>query len=216
MTSQKNNTILNSCIAMCCALAFASSAMGAEGSDSQEIDFNRDVRPILSNNCFVCHGKDKESREAELRLDEFEFAISELPSGSHAFVPGNPGESEAYQRMVSTDEDEIMPPSYSDKKLTEKELAILKKWIEQGAEYQDHWAFAPAASPAIPSVKQKNWIENPIDSFVLAKLEKQNISPQQETSCETLLRRVTLDLTGLPPTLAEIKAFKKKPLANCL
>lgn len=132
MTSQKNNTILDACIAMCCALAFASSAVGAEENDFQKIDFNQDVRPILSNNCFVCHGKDKGSREADLRLDDFESAVSELPSGSHAFVPGNPSESEAYQRMISTDEDEIMPPSDSGKKLTEEEIAILKQWIEQG------------------------------------------------------------------------------------
>lgn len=208
MISQQNNTILNSCLVVCCALAFASSAMGAEKSDSEKIDFNRDVRPILSNNCFVCHGKDKGSREAELRLDNFESAISELPSGSHAFVPGNLGESEAYQRMISTDEYEIMPPSDSEKKLTEKEIAILKQWIEEGAEYQDHWAFAAASSPAIPSVKQKNWMKNPMDAFVLAKLEKQNLSPQQEASRETLLRRVTLDLTGLPPALVEMEAFK--------
>ncbi len=173
------------------------------------LDYNRDVRPILSDKCIGCHGPDdKKADAAGLRLDQPETAYAvHKSSGRIPIVPGKPEASEAWKRITSTDPDEVMPRPSSHKTLSSAEKEILKRWITEGAKYEKHWAFVPPARPALPQVKQKDWGKNPIDTFILAKLESEGLAPSPEADKETLLRRVTLDLTGLPPTPEETDAF---------
>ena len=175
------------------------------------VDFNRDVRPILSDRCYACHGPDAKSREAGLRLDKRESALSTNEAGTNeagaAIVPGKPDLSELVSRIHSDDPDELMPPSRLNKPLTPEEKKILVRWIAQGAKYERHWSFTPPRRDAIPSVKKEEWPRNPIDHFLLARLEREKLSPSPEANRETLIRRVTLDLTGLPATPDEIDAF---------
>ena len=172
------------------------------------VDFNFHVKPILSDRCFKCHGPDVATREAGLRLDLPEGAIdAELESGGHAIVPGSLRRSKLFHRISSDDPEQRMPPAESNLTLSENEVAILARWIEQGAEYKPHWAFLPIEEPTIPAVQDEEWVRNPIDRFILAQLEAKRLSPESEADKETLLRRVTLDLTGLPPTIEEIDAF---------
>jgi len=174
----------------------------------EKIDFNFDVRPILSDRCSPCHGPDEKARKAELRLDVEERAFAKLTkSEGYAFVAGNIRESNAATRILSTDPEVMMPPPDSKLTLTPKEKAIILKWIEQGAEWKAHWAFTPPEKSELPSVQNKEWAENPIDYFILERLEREGLSPSTETNKETLIRRVTLDLIGLPPTLEEIDVF---------
>ena len=170
------------------------------------VEFNRDVRPILSNSCFECHGFDSKQRQGGLRLDLRDSALRKLKSGSIAIVPGNTKASELVRRISATDDDR-MPPADHAKQLTAKQIAVLTEWVRQGAEYQQHWSFLPPTRPKKPSVRQQEWARNGIDGFVLRKLEQRGLVPAQEASRETLIRRVAFDLTGLPPTLAEIDAF---------
>lgn len=167
------------------------------GSVSGQVEFNRDVRPILSDKCFRCHGPDAAKREAELRLDRRDDAVR-ARSGGFAIKPGNPLASELVRRITSTDDDERMPPRDSGSVLSPTEIEILRTWIEQGAKYQPHWAFISPRSPAIPQVSDATWCRNPIDRFVLAELERRGMNPSPEASDETLARRLALDLTGLP------------------
>jgi uncharacterized protein DUF1553/uncharacterized protein DUF1549/concanavalin A-like lectin/glucanase superfamily protein/cytochrome c len=174
----------------------------------ETVDFNYHIRPILSDRCFACHGPDKNALKADLRLDLEESALKKkLKSGGHAFASGNIGRSEAFFRITSTDEEQKMPPPESGLKLSEREVAMIAKWIDQGAEYKPHWAFIAPKISQSPEVKKTNWVKNPIDKFVLQKLEGSNLEPNVQASKEILLRRATLDLTGLPPTLGEIDAF---------
>ena len=180
----------------------------AEQDIPKVVDYNFHVRPILSDKCFACHGPDKESQEAGLRLDRPEDAFKALQeSPGYAIVPGKPGKSEAYDRIISEDPDYVMPPPHSHLTLTPTEIAIIARWIEQGAEYKPHWAFVPPQQPKLPKVKDESWINQPLDRFVLSSLEHKELAPSQMASKETLIRRVTFDLTGLPPTLEEIDAF---------
>ncbi len=173
-----------------------------------EVDFNLHVKPILSDRCFACHGPDNNKREAELRLDTEEGAFSALKeSEGHAFVAGKPQQSVAFQRISSSDLEMMMPPPESNLKLTDYEIEVIEKWIEQGAEWKKHWAFIPPEKAALPKVKKEDWTNNPIDHFVLAKLESEGLQPAPPANKEKLLRRVTFDLTGLPPTVKEIEAF---------
>jgi hypothetical protein len=170
-------------------------------------DFARDVLPILSDKCFQCHGPDEKARKADLRLDRKEDALQ-----PPMIVPGKAAESEVYKRIVTTEARELMPPAKSNKKLTPAEIATLKGWIDQGAPWGQHWAFVKPERPAVPfsrDAKRREWIRNPIDAFVLARLEKEKLKPSPEADKQRLIRRVTLDLTGLPPTLEEIDAFLK-------
>lgn len=177
------------------------------GSASAEtVSFNHDIRPILSNNCFACHGFDPNTREAGLRLDTREGATADN-DGVIAIVPGDVGKSELWNRIISTDKDMVMPPPDTHKTLSKEQREKLRLWIEQGAPYEKHWSFVPPATAAIPVVKQADWPRNPIDHFVLAQLEAKGLKPTPEAGREALIRRVTLDLTGLPPTLPEIDAF---------
>ncbi len=173
---------------------------------SGKVDFNEDIRPILSKNCFFCHGPDEHQRKAKLRLDLKANAL-EPRDGYHIIVPGEPEKSELYLRITSDSKRELMPPHRTNKTLTSKEKALVRRWIEQGADWQDHWAFETPTRPKLPMVKNKSWVRNPIDQFILAKLEEKAMSPSPEADRSTLIRRVTLDLTGLPPTREEVKAF---------
>ena len=174
----------------------------------EKVSFNKDVRPILST-CFYCHGPDEKHREAKLRLDVRESAIAER-DGVRAIVPGKPDESELLQRVVSEDKDDVMPPPKAKKPLlTKKEVAVLRRWIEQGAEYEGHWAFQPLREDTPPAVKNTSWARTPIDQFILARLESEGIAPSPEADRATLIRRVSLDLTGLLPSPEEIDAFAR-------
>lgn len=174
---------------------------------NKSVDFNRDVRAILSKNCFACHGADQESREAGLRLDLRSEAIKKLESQARAIVPGNVKQSELLRRISSSDESERMPPEDSGKKLTPKEIAVLKKWIEEGAEYKQHWSFVKPFRFPLPAVKNKSWPRNGIDYFTLARMERQGLKPSPEANRYALVRRLSIDLRGLPPTPNEVKQF---------
>ncbi len=180
---------------------------------SDEIDFNRDVKSILSENCFQCHGPDDAHRAAGLRLDQRDGAVKESESGAIAIVPGEADRSELLSRIKSNDADLHMPPADSGKKLTAEEIEIIRRWINEGARYQGHWAFEKPSAPTIPIPDKTDdkahtvRIENPIDNFVVARLQKEGLHQSAEADRATLIRRASLDLTGLPPTPAEVDAF---------
>ncbi|HLT06780.1 MAG TPA: PSD1 and planctomycete cytochrome C domain-containing protein [Cyclobacteriaceae bacterium] len=168
---------------------------------ADQVSYNFHVRPILSDNCFACHGPDANKREAGLRLDEPEAAYAALKDNPefHAIVPGDPNKSEALRRILSDNPDEMMPPPSSNLSLTEEEISILKRWISQGAKYEPHWAFVTPVKSALPNVKDKDWPSNEIDYFVWDKMRSHGLKPNPEASKVHLLKRLSLDLTGLPP-----------------
>ena len=190
----------------------------AYGSLPKHIDFNLHVKPILSDKCFACHGPDQENREAGLRLDLASAALGELPEspGKRAIVPGNPEKSEMFHRLLSRDPDISMPPPEFKVELSNEEKAVLVKWIEEGAEYKQHWAFIPPKEPSIPQVKHTDRVSNPIDQFVLRSLEAKGLSMSPRAERELLLRRLSFDATGLPPSLEEIQAFVEDESRGCL
>ncbi len=193
-----------------CSVVIASLAMfvrPAHAADEQNIGYRHDVLPILSDRCFKCHGPDSAARKAGLRLDQERAATTELESGTTAIVPGNASKSEVVERIMSTDADVMMPPPDSGKVLSAAEKQLLRRWIEQGARYQPHWAFEAPVRPPVPDVAHKDLVRNPIDAFILARLEKENVEPSPPASKERLIRRLSFDLTGLPPSLSEIDAF---------
>lgn len=174
----------------------------------ERVDYNFHVKPILSDRCYACHGPDAAARQAELRLDiEEGLRDSVVSTGAPPVVPGSRGKSALYQRVSSRDADFRMPPQESNLSLSEREVALLGKWIKQGAEVKKHWSFVAPKSPPLPQVRLADWPRNEIDYFVLAQLEQKRLVPSPEAARATLLRRVTLDLLGLPPTLEELKAF---------
>ncbi|MDZ4289821.1 MAG: PSD1 and planctomycete cytochrome C domain-containing protein [Prosthecobacter sp.] len=176
-------------------------------SAATKLDFNRDIRPILSDNCFACHGLDAKKRKADLRLDTPAGALA-VNDGVPAVKPGDVAASALIQRIISTDPDEVMPPPESHKKITATQLETLKRWIAEGAGYKKHWAFEPPVKTPPPAIRTPEIpIRNPIDAFIQARVLQEGLMPAPEASKESLIRRVTLDLTGLPPTLAEIDAF---------
>ena len=179
----------------------------ARSSHADRVDFNRQVRAVLSDKCFHCHGPDPKNRKAGLRLDTKEGAFEETQSGLRAVVPGDLEESELIARITSEDENDRMPPKSLGRDLTPAEVDVLRRWVDQGAEWKDHWAFIPPERPPLPDVVRRDWPRNGIDRFVLARLESEGLAPSSEASRERLIRRVAFDLTGLPPTLAEIDAF---------
>ncbi len=200
------------------AIAFATSSwlwlaslVGAAAAPPGSIDYSRDVRPILSAHCFQCHGPDADARQAGLRLDDEAAATGELPSGSRAVVPGSPSASELIKRIATDDEDLAMPPADAGKRLTEHEVAIVRQWIDDGAAYTRHWAYVAPERPVLPIVSKPAWARNPIDSFILARLDREGLRPAPAADRATLLRRVALDLTGLPPTIAEVDRFVADP-----
>ncbi len=189
----------------------------------KKLAFNRDIRPILSENCFECHGFDAKARQADLRLDQAKSAYAKLEDDAIPIVPGHPEKSELWRRITSDDESEMMPPPDSHHKLKPAQKEILKRWIEQGAPYQQHWAFIPPVKAALPEVHvaaslrdansslgdthPRDWPRNEIDNFILARLETAGLQPSPEADRRTLIRRVSLDLTGLPPSAKEVEAF---------
>ncbi len=173
---------------------------------SSEVDFNRDIRPILSDKCFFCHGPDSHERKAGLRLDTAEGALADL-GGYSAIVPGNTDESEFVARILSADEDNQMPPPDSHKSLTQKEIDLLVTWVEAGAEYELPWAYQFPKPIDAPAVEDSNWPANWVDQFVLARLEENKITPSPAAEDITLIRRIYFDLTGLPPSPEEVRAF---------
>ena len=189
-------------------------AARAHAVTEPKVDFNRDVRPLLSEYCFTCHGPDDAKRKSNLRLDLQETAFKPAKSGKPAIVPGDVVKSELVARLTAEDEDDRMPPAKTGKQLSPEQIALLKKWVSQGAAYRGHWAFQPPVRPGLPDVKDGAWPRNEIDRFILARLEKEGLKPSAEAPRATLIRRVYLDLLGLPPTLAEVEAFEKDQSPN--
>jgi hypothetical protein len=187
---------------MAAAIGMGIAANAADANTSEKLQFNRDIRPILSENCYACHGPDKGNRKAKLRLDVREVALD-----IGAFKPGKPNDSELVRRIYTTNLDDQMPPPSSNKHLTSEQKETLKLWIAEGAEYQAFWAYIKPVRPEVPQIKNRAWPKNPIDSFVLSKLEANKISPAPEADKRTLLRRLSLDLIGLPPRPDEVTAF---------
>jgi len=168
--------------------------------------FNRDIRPILSNNCFACHGPDRNNLKAHLRLD-LEKDVFADRDGTHVVVPSKPQESELYRRITAKDPDERMPPKKANKRLTQREIGLLGRWIEQGARWENHWSLLAAKRPEMPTVADNAWPRNAIDRFTLAGMDRNGLRPAPEADRRTLLRRLSFDLTGLPPAPAEVDAF---------
>lgn len=179
-------------------------AVAAEPTD---VDFSRDVLPILSRNCFTCHGPDEGSREADLRLDRADAVLAETSGGPAVVVPGQPLESELFLRVSSDAEDLVMPPVSAGSRLTDSQINTLRVWIQQGGKFDDHWSLRPLQNDPPPVVPQDDWVRNPIDRFVLAKLQHSGLTPSPEADRHTLIRRLSLDLRGLPPTPEEIRQF---------
>jgi hypothetical protein len=183
-------------------LLFAAASLRA-----QEVRFNRDIRPILSDKCFACHGPDEGNRSSPLRFDDKDGAFVELRTGGRAIVPGEPAQSKLLDRVRSDDPMQRMPPAYKGhQKLTEREIALLEKWIEQGAEWEGHWAFQRIERPQVPP-SGEGWARGPIDRFVARRLDREDLRPNREADRRTWARRATLDLTGLPPAPDEVEAF---------
>lgn len=171
------------------------------------LSFNRDIRPILSDTCFHCHGPDEKERKGGYRLDIRAEALKPAESGEPVLVPGKPEASEMIRRLTAKDRTELMPPPKLNKQLNEKQIATMRRWVAEGAKYEGHWAFEPIVRSPVPAVKNANWARTDIDRFILARLEAEGLSPSPEATKETLIRRVSLDLNGLPPTPAEVHAF---------
>ena len=179
-------------------LALAASVL----ADDVPLNFNRDIRPILSENCFYCHGQDANKRQADLRLDVRDVAIK-----TGAITPKDIAKSSLITRIHADDPDQLMPPAKSNRRLTPEQKKLLERWVSEGAEYQLHWAFIPPVRPAEPTVQKADWVRNSLDKFVLAKLEEQKLAPSPEADRATLIKRLSIDLIGLPPTPSEVDAF---------
>jgi len=190
-----------------CALMAALSgiAVGESGDSPRKISFDRQVRPVLSSTCFTCHGPDEHTRQADLRLDRKDDALADR-GGYAAVVAGNPEESELVAR-ITADDDSRMPPRDAPRQLTPEQIETLRQWIAEGADWQGHWAFVPPVRSVLPEVAQAAWAVNPVDRFIMARLSDEKLAPSPAADRMTLIRRVTLDLTGLPPTPAEVDAF---------
>ncbi len=181
-------------------------------ASQRRLDFNRDIRPILSNSCFACHGPDEDQLQGGLRLDRRSSAIAEADSGGVPIVPGHPEQSELVARIESEDESTVMPPIDSGKSLTAADRQLLRQWVQEGAQYAVHWSYAPLLRPAVPVLDDvpeplDKWPRNSIDHFVLQRLRREGLAPAGEPDRYVLVRRVALDLTGLPPSTAEVNTF---------
>src|SRR5215813_13705350 len=174
---------------------------------ARQIVFNRDILPILADKCWGCHGPDAPAKKIKLRLDSEGAATVDLGRGRRAIVPGNPEQSQLVRRITSGDEMMRMPPVDSGRKLTQTEIDLLVEWVRQGALWQRHWSFITPIRPLLPQIKNKKWPKNAIDHFVLERLEREGMEPSPEADRATLIRRVSLDLTGLPPTPHEVERF---------
>src|SRR5262245_18922356 len=191
------------CLGLALTGAARIAAVAQSASPAPPISFNRDIRPILANNCFACHGPDEKQRETKFHFDTEEGAFLE----AGVIVRGNAAYSMLVQRITNPDPAERMPPPESGHALTDRQIALLRRWIEEGAKWDTHWAYTAPKRPDLPAVADAAWVRNPIDRFILARLEREGLKPSPEADRVTLLRRVTYDLTGLPPTPAEVDAF---------
>jgi len=204
--------LMTGCCLYACSPDLPDDVAAAYNTLPEALDYNRDVKPVLSDKCFACHGPDKAKQKAGLRLDIPEAAYAELPEnpGKVAIDPGSLRGSELFHRILSADPGYMMPSPESHLKLSAREKAVLVKWIQQGAEYKPHWAFVKPEETPVPEPEKKGYtIHNPIDNFIIHRLEQEGLTPSKEADRELLLRRLSLDLTGLPPTLPEIDAFLK-------
>jgi Protein of unknown function (DUF1549)./Planctomycete cytochrome C. len=166
------------------------------------VEFNRDIRPIFSDKCYTCHGPDKSNRKTKVRFD--------IEAGAAGvIVPGDPQKSELVRRVTAENKAVRMPPVYSGVTLTDREIGLIRDWVAQGAVWEKHWSFIPPKRPELPKVARPAWIRNPIDAFVLARLDREGLAPSPEAERAILIRRVSLDLTGIPPTPAEVDAFER-------
>ena len=200
-------TILGNTFRLCIAGLLATAAKA-----DPPVEFNRDIRPILSDKCFTCHGPDKANRKTALRFDQEAGARIELSKGRFAIVPGSPDSSELYRRITSDKPALRMPPAYAGHdRLNDREIATIRAWIEQGAVWQKHWSLVPPVRAAVPSLAP-----NAIDALLLQRLAKDHLKFSPEAPRETLIRRVTLDLTGLPPTPGEVEAFLRDTFTRSL
>ena len=193
------------CAVVVCQLGLATVATAADAT----LSYNEHIRPILVENCFSCHGADSASRQADLRLDRREDAIEH-----GAIVPGNPDSTAILDRVYSDDPEVVMPPPETKKTLSAEQKEMLVRWVKEGAEYEPHWSFIPPARPPLPEVRQADWVRNPVDRFVLARLEAEGLTPAAEADRRTLARRVAYDLTGLPPDPALVETFVLDPHAD--
>jgi len=184
------------------ALAFLAGIPQETAAAAPKLEYNRDIRPILAENCFACHGPDKNARKGDLRLDVRDDAVN-----AKVIVPGKPDESPLVERIFHAEPSRVMPTPKSHKKLTAAQKNTLKQWVAEGAEYQAHWSFIPPTRPAAPAVTNEKWVRNPIDRFVLARLEKAGLTPAPEADRRTIARRLALDLTGLPPSPKQVEDF---------
>ncbi len=205
-----NNHLMLTWICLCFVMLPMASA-AQDDTVSKAIAYNLDIRPILADNCYACHGPDENSRQADLRLDTKAGALGDIeksePSGYPVIIPGKPEESELYLRITSNDDTYLMPPADFNKTLTPEQIEAVTQWIREGATWEEHWAFTTPSRPTPPTVKNADWGRNPIDAFILSRLEKEGLNPAQEADKRTLIRRVSFDLTGLPPTREEVHQF---------
>ena len=181
--------------------------LAAEPSLKPRVTFNRDIRPILSDKCFTCHGPDSAKRQAELRLDLRESAVKEREGSARAFSPGSSSTSEALRRVISSNPDEVMPPPKSGAKLSSREIELLRRWLDDGAVYQTHWSFIPPHAAIPPVTEQSTGVRSPVDLFIRTRLDQERMKVSPEADRPTLLRRAAFDLTGLPPSLEELDEF---------
>lgn len=198
---------------LCCTVLLipgASRVQPAEPTTPRKIEYTRDILPILSTHCFQCHGPDEKMRKAKLRLDVAAGATAELKAGRHAVVPGNVEKSALVDRIFADAEDR-MPPARFPKQLNDAQKQLLKQWVAEGGRYQQHWSFVPPARPPVPALKNPGWVRNPIDAFILARLEAEGLQPSAEADRYTLARRAAIDLTGLPPSLEAVDRFVNDP-----
>lgn len=197
----------------CAAVVAICAARMAAAQGTAAVDFQREIRPVLSDNCFQCHGPDGAARQAGLRLDRRESALAARPEGT-PIVPGKAGESLVYQRISDPDPNSRMPPPEAHKQLTAAQVALVKRWIDGGAPWKEQWAFQAPVRPKPPAVKDAAWARNPIDRFILAKLEEKGLAPAAAENRRALIRRVALDATGLPPKPAEVETFLQDTAPN--
>jgi hypothetical protein len=207
---RKTLVVLGALVSIIITASFSCTGVGNDSSLSDKISYNFDIRPILSDKCFICHGPDGNKRKAHLRLDIADSAYAPLKEtkGAFAIVPGKPEQSELYKRITSSDPDYQMPePGSHLALLNDHEIGLIKKWIQQGAKYERHWAFTPPQKTELPAIDEKSWPQNEIDYFTCSMMEQKGLSPNPEADKERLLKRVSLDLTGLPPSLQMMDAF---------
>ncbi len=193
--------------AACLLACWTTALLAAAPKATTSIDYNRQIRPIFSENCYACHGPDENKRMAGLRLDQKESALEKLTSGRVAIVPGDPSGSELIIRISSENDALRMPPAFTGKRLSKEETDLIREWISQGAKWQTHWSHIPPQRPDLPRVSESDWVRNEIDHFILARLERERLQPSLRADKNTLVRRLSLDLVGLPPTPAEVDAF---------